>query len=166
MLVELNEVEQRYQAVLEVFNDGASVTDVARRHGVARQTVHEWLRRYAANGLAGLVDQPSRPQSCPHQMSAVVEARIVELRGQHPGWGPRTIGHRLRKEGFDPVPGRSSIYRCLIRHGLVTPAGPEAQEERLQALGAVAVDGAMADGHRRRRQDRGWVRSEDRLGGR
>jgi hypothetical protein len=31
MLVELGLVEQRYQAVLEVLNDGASVTDVARR---------------------------------------------------------------------------------------------------------------------------------------
>ena len=31
MLVELGLVEQRYQAVLEVLNDGASVVDVARR---------------------------------------------------------------------------------------------------------------------------------------
>ena len=51
MLVELGLVEQRYQAVLEVLNDGATVTDVARRYGVARQTVHGWLRKYAAEGL-------------------------------------------------------------------------------------------------------------------
>ena len=38
MLVELGLVEQRYRAVLEVLNDEASVTDVARRYGVARQT--------------------------------------------------------------------------------------------------------------------------------
>ncbi len=44
MLVELGLVEQRYQAVLEVLNDGATVTDVARRCGAARQTVHDWLR--------------------------------------------------------------------------------------------------------------------------
>ncbi len=68
MLVELNVVEQRYQAVLEVLNDGASVTDVARRHGVARQTVHEWLRRYAVDGLGGLADHSSKPLSCPHQI--------------------------------------------------------------------------------------------------
>jgi transposase-like protein len=54
VLVELNVVEQRYQAVVEVLNDGASVTDVARRRGVARQTVHDWLRRYAADGLGGV----------------------------------------------------------------------------------------------------------------
>ncbi len=52
MLVELGVVEQRYQAVLEVLN-GASVTEVARRYGVVRQTVHGWLRRYASDGLAG-----------------------------------------------------------------------------------------------------------------
>lgn len=51
MLVELGLVEQRYQAVLEVLVDGASVTAVARRFGVARQTVHVWLGAYAGGGL-------------------------------------------------------------------------------------------------------------------
>jgi transposase InsO family protein len=121
MLVELCLVEQRYQAVLEVLNDGASVTDVARRFGVARQTVHEWLRKYGAAGLGGLVDRGSRPLSCPHQMPAVVEARIVELRRAHPGWGPRTILFWLERDGVVPLPGRTSVERCLIRHKLVTP---------------------------------------------
>ena len=43
MLVELGAAEQRYREVL----------GVARRYGVARQTVHEWLARYAAGGLGG-----------------------------------------------------------------------------------------------------------------
>lgn len=121
MLVELGVVEQRYQAVLEVLNDGATVTDVARRYGVARQTVHEWLRKYAARGLAGLVDAPSKPLSCPHQMDPAVEARLVALRREHPGWGPRTLENKLGREGVVPVPGRTSIYRALVRHGLITP---------------------------------------------
>jgi transposase-like protein len=54
VLVELGLVEQRYQEVLEVLA-GGSVTDVARRYGVARQTLHGWLRRYASDGLVGLV---------------------------------------------------------------------------------------------------------------
>ena len=151
MLVELGLVEQRLAAVKEVLDDGATVTDVARRYGVARQTVHEWLRRYARSGLAGLIDRSSRPASWPHQMPPAVEARIVELRRAHPGWGPRTIGHRLGKEGVEPVPGRTSIYRCLVRPGLVVPEGPQAQAQRLQAVGAVAGDGVLADGDRRRR---------------
>jgi transposase-like protein len=47
MLQELKLVEQRYQAVLEVL-EGATVSGVARRSQVARQTVHVWLARYAA----------------------------------------------------------------------------------------------------------------------
>ena len=120
MLVELGVVEQRYQAVSEVFS-GMSVTDVARRYGVARQTVHGWLRRYADQGLAGLVDRSSKPGSCPHQMSVVIEARIVEMRRAHPGWGPRTIVYHLGREGVVPVPSRSAVYRALVRHRLIDP---------------------------------------------
>jgi transposase InsO family protein len=121
MLVELGLVEQRYQAVLEVLNDGAPVTDVARRYGVARQTVHGWLRAYASDGLGALADRSSRPLSCPHQMVPEVEARIVGMRREHPGWGSRTILYWLEREGVLPLPGRSSVDRCLVRHGLVVP---------------------------------------------
>jgi transposase InsO family protein len=125
VLVELGVVEQRYQAVREVL-DGASVTEVARRYGVVRQTVHEWLRRYAADGgLANLADRSSRPLSCPHQMSAVVEARIVAVRIAHPAWGPARIVWQLEREGVTPLPGRSSVYRALLRAGLI-----EAQKRR------------------------------------
>lgn len=120
MLVELGLVEQRYRAVLEVLNDGATVTDVARRYGVARQTLHVWLHRYGTEGLAGLVDQSSRPQSCPHQMVPELEARVVQMRREHPQWGSRTILYWLEREGLS-LPGRTSIDRCLIRHGLITP---------------------------------------------
>jgi hypothetical protein len=43
VLVELNMVEQRYRAAFEVLGDGATVTDLAQRYGVARQMVHERL---------------------------------------------------------------------------------------------------------------------------
>ncbi len=121
MLVELGLVEQRYQAVLEVIRDGVPVAVVARRHGVARQTVHVWLRRYAAKGLAGLADRSSRPLSCPHQMAPEIEARVVGLRREHPSWGSRTLLFHLERDGVVPLPGRTSIERCLIRHGLIVP---------------------------------------------
>jgi transposase InsO family protein len=121
VLVELGLVEQRYAAVCEVINDGETVTAVARRFGVTRQTIHRWLRQYAAKGLAGLADRSAKPDSCPHQMPVGVEALIVELRLSNPGWGPRTLLFRLEEAGVDPLPGRSSVYRCLVRHGLIEP---------------------------------------------
>jgi transposase InsO family protein len=118
VLVELNVVEQRYRAVLEVL-EGASVIEVARRNGVTRQTVHEWLRRYANDGLGALADRSSRPVSCPHQMTAQLEATVVAMRRAHPAWGPDRIRWQLARDGVDPLPGRSSVYRALVRHGLV-----------------------------------------------
>lgn len=119
MLVELSVMEQRYQAVLAVEQDGWRVVEVARRLGVSRQSVHNWIARYKQGGLPALADRSHRPVSCSHQISAELEAMICEMRREHPGWGPRRIEHQLAKDGVDPVPSRSSIYRCLKRHGLI-----------------------------------------------
>ena len=119
MLVDLSMVEQRYDAVREVL-EGATVKDVATRYGVDRRTVHRWLVRYANQGLAALANKSSKPDRCPHQMAPEIEARIVELRRAHPGWGPRTILNKLRRELEEP-PSRSAIYRCLVRHRLIQP---------------------------------------------
>lgn len=55
--------EQRYQAVLAVIADGSTVTEVASRFGVSRQTSHAWLGKYEADGLEGLADRSRRPAS-------------------------------------------------------------------------------------------------------
>ena len=115
---ELSVAEQRYRAVLTVIEDGLSVAEAAAKVGVSRQTLHAWLDRYAGQGLEGLADRSHRPRSCPHQMSAVVEVRLVELRGLHPGWGADRLRYRLVKEGFDPVPSTAAIGRALRRLGL------------------------------------------------
>ena len=121
MLVELGVVEQRYAAVLEVVRDGVSVTEVAFRYG--------WPGRLFIGGcgvtrrrvwLVWWIGRLRRIR-VPHQMPAVVEARIVELRRANPGWGPRTLLFRLEAEGVEPLPGRSSVYRALVRHGLIEP---------------------------------------------
>ena len=82
MLRELNVVEQRYQAVLQVL-DGIPVTEVAERFGVARQTVHRWVARYRDSGIDGLADRSYAPKAHPWRISAEVEAVICDLRGSH-----------------------------------------------------------------------------------
>ena len=118
MLVELSVMEQRYHAVMEVIS-GAPVTEVARRYGVARQTVHGWLSRYESDGLTGLADHSHRPRFQPRQLDAGVEALICQWRGGHPRWGPRRLLYELGKAGVRPLPSRSTIYRVLVRHHMV-----------------------------------------------
>jgi transposase-like protein len=96
VLVELGVVEQRYRAVLEVLEDGAPVTEVARRYGVARQTVHEWLARYAAGGLGGLADRSSRPVVGFQNSATALELAFYAARSYSLMRLPRT-GRRLTR---------------------------------------------------------------------
>ena len=108
MLVELGVVEQRYRAVLEVLEDGAPVTEVARRYGVARQTVHEWLARYADTAAWGgwRTGRRGRRRArtrCRRRWRRGSRA----CGGMHPAWGPSRIRWELEREGREPLPGRS-----------------------------------------------------------
>ena len=121
-LIEMSKVEQRYRAVLAV-QAGDRISEVAHRLGVSRQSVHTWLARYAEQGLAGLEDRSRRPDSCPHQADPEVEAAVCELRRAHPRWGTRRIEFELGRNGCPGrVPTRMTVYRILVRHGLIEPA--------------------------------------------
>lgn len=119
MLWESSKMEQRYDAVLGVIRDGFTVTEVATKFGVSRQAVHAWLKRYEAGGLEALRERSSRPSNSPGQIDAHVEARLLELRRHHPGWGQMRLLHQLGREGVSPLPSRSSVYRALRRSGLI-----------------------------------------------
>jgi transposase InsO family protein len=129
VLEERSRVEQRYDAVVAVIRDGMRVSEVAAKFGVHRDTVYAWMARYEAEGIAGLVERSHRPRRSPLQMPAPIEARVLELRRLHPHWGPQSIRHRLGREGVDPVPSVSGVYRALRRAGLIE-ANPKRKQLR------------------------------------
>ncbi|SOX55159.1 IS481 family transposase, partial [Mycobacterium ahvazicum] len=122
--------EQRYAAVLAVISDGLSISQVAEKVGVSRQTLHSWLARYEAEGLDGLADRSHRPVSCPHQMPAAVEAAVLELRRSRPYWGPRRLVFELAKRQVSPVPSSSAVYRALLRAGLIDPTARDRRSRK------------------------------------
>jgi transposase len=122
--------ERRYRAVLAVIGEGGTVTEVAARWGVSRQSVHAWLARYETGGLEALADRSHRPASCPHQMSPLVEVQVLEMRRAHRSWGARRICFELGKAGVAPVPSESGVYRALVRAGLIEPDGRRRRQER------------------------------------
>lgn len=111
-LVEVSVVEQRYRAVLEV-RFGVAVTKVAARFGVSRQSIHK---------------------SCPHQDLGGGWGGGLRDPPRAPEVGPVRIPHELGRTGVAPVPWRMSVYRVLVRHGLIGTA--QAAEGQLSAVGA------------------------------
>ena len=114
--------EQRYKAVMAVLSGGRTVTEVARDWEVSRQTLHAWLARYEREGMEGMGDRSHRPIRCPHQMPALIEVRVLEMRRYKPFWGPHRLALELAKKGVTPTPSASAIYRGLLRAGLIQPA--------------------------------------------
>jgi transposase InsO family protein len=117
---EISKMEQRYDAVLMVIKDGYSVSEVARKVKVSRQTLYKWLADYEASGLKGLDDRSHRPHHVPHQLDGTREAAIIALRLAHPRWGPVRIAHELGRGGIEP-PALMTIHRVLSRRGLIAP---------------------------------------------
>lgn len=127
---ELSVSEQRYRAVLAVIAEGRTVTEVAARFGVSRQTLHAWLAKYEAGGLENLGDGSHRPRSCPHQMAAGVEVAVAELRRAHPSWGPKRLVFELARREVEPLPSESAVYRALLRLGLIDPDARRPRDRR------------------------------------
>jgi transposase InsO family protein len=119
VLKDISKMEQRYDAVTMVMRDGFSITDIAAKFNVTRQTVYRWLAKYEEGGLEALADESHRPHHVPHQMDGVIEVRVLDLRKRHPLWGPKRLQWELKKAGFDPPPSHMAIYRALVRSGLV-----------------------------------------------
>jgi transposase InsO family protein len=122
--------EQRYRAVLSVIAEGHTVTEVAARFGVSRQTMHAWLAKYEAGGLENLGDGSHRPRSCPHQMPTDVEVVLAELRRAHPSWGAKRLVFELARQGVEEVPSESGVYRALVRLNLIDPAARRRRDRK------------------------------------
>ena len=116
MLVELGLVEQRLKAVHEVL-DGATGTEVAKRNGVTRQTVHTWLRRVCEfrGRSSGGQDLQARELPPPDDRG-----------GRGPDRRDETHPSSLGSEDFGSYLGHPRLYRRMIdgRHEDIRDLGP------------------------------------------
>ena len=85
------------------------------------KTGYKWLKRYWADGDAGLRDRSRRPKRVARRTDPAIERRILSLRREHPAWGGRKLRHRLERLGIGPLPATSTITRILHRNGLIRP---------------------------------------------
>jgi transposase InsO family protein len=89
---------------------GWPAAHVAEQLGISRATAYKWLRRYRAEGEAGLLDRSSRPHRSPRRTTDEREAAILAARAEW-RYGPDRLGPLL---GLAP----STVHRVLARRGL------------------------------------------------
>lgn len=107
-----------------------SMRELCRRFRISAPTGYKWLKRFSAEGVAGLEDRSHRPQLQPRRSSAELERQVVELRLQHPVWGGRKLRKLLQRAGVKPLPSASTVNAILSRHALLEQ--PRAASRALQ----------------------------------
>jgi transposase InsO family protein len=90
--------------------EGWAPATAAETVGVSRATAYKWLRRYRAEGLAGLEDRSARPRCRPMALREREVRRILRLR-RRLRVGPHRLGPLLGHP-------RSTVYGVLRRHGV------------------------------------------------
>jgi transposase InsO family protein len=112
-------LDERKRFIDEWLKREEDFSELCRRYGITRQTGYKWANRYAETGEAGLVEQSRIPHQCPHAISQAVSEAVVELRRQHPRWGPRKLRAYLQRHRPEQAwPATSSIGALLNREGL------------------------------------------------
>jgi transposase InsO family protein len=87
---------------------GRPVAHIAAELGVSRQCAYRWIRRFRAEGPAGLRERSSRPRTSPGRTSAARERAVLQARADLRA-GPARIA------AVTGVPART-VSRILTRH--------------------------------------------------
>lgn len=122
-------VEQRWLMLQRFFRERAPVSKVSREFGVSRKTFYKFKQRLEAEGFKGLEDRSRAPHNRPKRISELVEEVIVELRLEHPDFGPVRLQAELMEIGIEP-PSHQGIQNVLERHHLNGWNAPEKREYR------------------------------------
>lgn len=119
-------MSERQELVRLAHQTSLSVSELARRFGVHRKTVHKWLKREREAG--SLQEVSRRPHRSPGRTQEAIEAQVVALRREHPCWGGRKLARVLQNRGWEEVPSPSTITDICRRHGLIRPEASQASE--------------------------------------
>jgi putative transposase len=115
--------------------EGEKMAPLCAEFGISRKTGYKIFDRYKDCGLEALTDRSRRPYRQANRLPAQLEALIVRLKREYPGWGAPKIREKLRRQSTAPphLPAVSTVHAVLDRHGLV-------KRRRRRRFGATATE--------------------------
>ena len=100
--------------------DGEKMAPLCAEFGISRKTGYKVFDRYKEDGEKAFTDRSRRPYRQANRLPPQVEATIVRLKREYPGWGAPKIREKLRRQSTAPhLPAISTVHAVLDRHGLV-----------------------------------------------
>jgi putative transposase len=118
---ECHVMDERVRFVARLL-EGEKMAPLCAEFGISRKTGYKIYDRFKDCGLEALTDRSRRPHRQANRLPAPIEATIVRLKREYPGWGAPKIREKLRKQAVMPasqLPAISTVHAVLDRHGLV-----------------------------------------------
>ena len=116
---ECHVMDERLRFVARLL-EGEKMAPLCAAFGISRKTGYKIFERYKDCGIAAFTDRSRRPYRQANRLPAPIEATIVRLKREYPGWGAPKIREKLRQQvpGLQ-LPAISTVHAVLDRHGLV-----------------------------------------------
>jgi putative transposase len=116
---ECHVMDERLRFVARLL-EGEKMAPLCAEFGISRKTGYKIYDRYKDGGVPAFNDRSRRPHRQANRLPAPIEATIVRLKREYPGWGAPKIREKLRKQELGPqLPAISTVHAVLDRHGLV-----------------------------------------------
>jgi putative transposase len=116
--------------------EGEKMAPLCAEFGISRKTGYKIFDRYKDCGVQAFTDRSRRPYRQANRLPPQLEAVIVRLKREYPGWGAPKIREKLRRQsiGLPHLPAISTVHAVLDRHGLV-----RRRRRRRQAASGTAL---------------------------
>src|ERR671921_375179 len=116
---ECHAMDERLRFVARLL-EGEKMAPLCAEFGISRKTGYKVFDRYKDCGVQAFSDRSHRAHRQANRLPAPMEATIVRLKREYPGWGAPKIREKLRQQFTGPhLPAISTVHAVLDRHGLV-----------------------------------------------
>src|SRR5918996_5586016 len=116
---ECHVMDERLRFVARLL-EGEKMAPLCAAFGISRKTGYKIFDRYKDCGVQAFSDRSRRPYRQANRLPGPIEAVIVRLKREYPGWGAPKIREKLRQQTIAPqLPAISTVHAVLDRHGLV-----------------------------------------------
>jgi putative transposase len=116
---ECHVMDERLRFVARLL-EGEKMAPLCAEFGISRKTGYKIFDRYKDCGVQAFTDRSRRPYRQANRLPPQLEAVIVRLKREFPGWGAPKIREKLRRQSTAPhLPAISTVHAVLDRHGLV-----------------------------------------------
>ena len=113
---ECHVMDERLRFVARLL-EGEKMAPLCAEFGISRKTGYKIFDRYKDCGVQAFSDRSHRAHRQANRLPAPIEATIVRLKREYPGWGAPKIREKLRQQFTGPhLPAISTVHAVLDRH--------------------------------------------------